>query len=58
MLHSSKQFIVIISIRRVLKCYFSNEQGDVQIIEGNMHKSLKINNIGQNSILKLLDRAP
>jgi len=41
MLHSSKQFVVIISIRHVVKRYFNNEQGDVQIIEGNMHKSFK-----------------
>lgn len=39
--HSSKQFVVIILIRYVLKCYFNNEQGDVQIIEENMHKRLK-----------------
>lgn len=41
MLHSSKQSVVIILIRHVLKCYFNNEQGDVRIIEENMHKTLK-----------------
>lgn len=39
MLHSSKQFVVIILIRHILECYFTNEQGDVQITEWDMHKS-------------------